>query len=94
MITDRVYLVDGARAAKLHAAVTKSPVYFYLFGYRGKHSFTEVNAGTANNYGKKLATTTLNAYQLLLAHERSLPPFQKIRKQMFILLFLIPQNIS
>jgi carboxylesterase type B len=51
MITDRVYLVDGARATKLQAAVTKSPVYFYLFGYRGKHSFTEVNSGTTNNYG-------------------------------------------
>jgi dienelactone hydrolase len=53
MITDRVYLVDGARATKLQAAATKSPVYFYLFGYRGKHSFTEVNSGTTNNYGKK-----------------------------------------
>lgn len=59
MITDRVYLVDGARAAKLQAAVTKSPVYFYLFGYRGKHSFTEVNSGTTNNYGKIVATTAL-----------------------------------
>jgi len=51
MITDRVYLADGARATKLQAAVTQSPVYFYLFGYRGKHSFTEVNSGTTNNYG-------------------------------------------
>jgi len=59
MITDRVYLVDGARATKLQAAVTKSPVYFYLFGYRGKHSFTEVNSGTTNNYGKIVATPVL-----------------------------------
>jgi hypothetical protein len=60
MITDRVYLADGARATKLQAAVTKSPVYFYLFGYRGKHSFTEVNSGTTNNYGKIEATPVLN----------------------------------
>jgi dienelactone hydrolase len=59
MITDRVYLVDGARATKLQAAATKSPVYFYLFGYRGKHSFTEVNSGTTNNYGKIVVTTVL-----------------------------------
>jgi len=56
MITDRVYLADAARATKLQAAVTQSPVYFYLFGYRGKHSFTEVNSGTTNNYGKIVAT--------------------------------------
>jgi hypothetical protein len=59
MITDRVYLADGARATKLQAAVTKSPVYFYLFGYRGKHSFTEVNSGTTNNYGKIVATPVI-----------------------------------
>jgi len=59
MITDRVYLADGARATKLQAAVTQSPVYFYLFGYRGKHSFTEVNSGTTNNYGKIVATPAL-----------------------------------
>lgn len=60
MITDRVYLADGARAAKLQAAVNKSPVYFYLFGYRGKHSFTEVNSGTTNNYGKTVAIICSN----------------------------------
>ncbi|PSN36673.1 hypothetical protein C0J52_16277 [Blattella germanica] len=45
LLTDRTYLLDGARASKLQAAVTKSPVYFYLFGYRGKHSFTERMTG-------------------------------------------------
>jgi hypothetical protein len=55
MITDHIYLVDGAQAAKLHAAITKSPVYFYTFGYRGEHSFTEVSSGTTNNFGKTVA---------------------------------------
>ena len=45
--------MDGARAAKIQAAVTESPVYFYLFGYRGKHSFTERLTGTNVNIGKK-----------------------------------------
>lgn len=51
MVTDRVYLLDAVRTAKLQATTIKSPTYFYLFGYRGKHSFTEVNAGTTKKYG-------------------------------------------
>ncbi|KAJ9595641.1 hypothetical protein L9F63_013171, partial [Diploptera punctata] len=51
IITDRVYLLDGARAAKLQASVNKSPVHFYLFGYRGKHSMTDRLTGININLG-------------------------------------------
>jgi hypothetical protein len=60
MVTDRVYLADAAWADKLQAAVKKSPVYFFLFGYRWKHSFTEVNSGTTDNYGKRVVTMCSN----------------------------------
>ncbi|KDR06604.1 venom carboxylesterase-6-like [Zootermopsis nevadensis] len=51
MCTDRLFLLPGAQSAKLQAAVNKSPVYFYLFGYRGKHSFSEIMSGTTTNFG-------------------------------------------
>jgi hypothetical protein len=89
MITDRVYLVDGVRATKLQAAVTKSPVYFYLFGYRGKHSFTEVNSGTTNNYGKIVATRVLTKCSWVSIASYSwtvLTNIHTTRKQLCILL--------
>ncbi|XP_039291964.1 venom carboxylesterase-6 [Nilaparvata lugens] len=45
MFGDRLYVVDVERAARLQAAVTKSPVYFYRFAYRGKHSYSEMMSG-------------------------------------------------
>ena len=53
IVTDRLYLLDGARATKLQAAVMKSPVYFYLFGYRGKNSITNRLTGFNMNLGKR-----------------------------------------
>ncbi|KAJ4451371.1 hypothetical protein ANN_02833 [Periplaneta americana] len=51
LVTDRIFLLNGVQSAKLQASVVKSPVYFYLFGYRGKHSFSEVMSGTKRNFG-------------------------------------------
>jgi hypothetical protein len=44
--------VDIERAARMHAAVYKAPVYFYVFGYRGKHSLSEYFCGEQTNYGE------------------------------------------
>lgn len=40
MVGDRYFVVDTVRASKLQAAVTKSPVYYYYFGYQGKYSIS------------------------------------------------------
>lgn len=40
MIGDRHFVVDAEKAAKLQAAVTKSPVYFYYFNYHAEEQGT------------------------------------------------------
>ncbi|PNF28712.1 Venom carboxylesterase-6 [Cryptotermes secundus] len=51
MTGDRHFVVEAERAARLQAAVNSEPVYFYQFGYRGKHSLSEVMSGTNINFG-------------------------------------------
>lgn len=52
MFGDRLYVVDVERAARLQAAVTSSPVYFYKFTYRGKHSYSELmSGGSTEDFG-------------------------------------------
>lgn len=54
LISDRLFVTDGAKAARLMAKYMKSPVWFYYFSYRGAHSLseamshTDVDLGTPN----------------------------------------------
>jgi carboxylesterase type B len=50
--TDRLFVLEAVRSAKLQAAVNSAPVYFYQFGYRGTHSASEAYSGTVTNLGK------------------------------------------
>ncbi|XP_069694913.1 venom carboxylesterase-6-like [Periplaneta americana] len=49
--TDRLFVADLVRAAKLQAAVNSAPVYFYHFGYRGKSSLSDSMSGTSVDLG-------------------------------------------
>lgn len=51
MIGDRHFVVDVERAARIQAAVNTAPVYFYQFGYTGKHSLSEIMSQTNTNFG-------------------------------------------
>ncbi|XP_046417200.1 venom carboxylesterase-6-like [Neodiprion fabricii] len=51
MRSDRLYFYHAAEAAELQARVTKSPVLFYYFSYRGEHSVTEALTGKQTNFG-------------------------------------------
>jgi carboxylesterase type B len=51
MIGDRHFVVEAERAARLQAAVNSAPVYFYQFGYRGKHSVSEAMSGENTDFG-------------------------------------------
>lgn len=53
MISDRLFVVDIIKAAKLHSQLYKSPVYLYQFGYRGSHSLSEYFSKSNENYGNK-----------------------------------------
>jgi carboxylesterase type B len=52
--TDRLFVLEAVRAAKLQAAVNSAPVYFYQFGYRGTHSISEEFSQTTTNLGMTL----------------------------------------
>lgn len=53
MASDRLFVVDVARAAKMQSAAKRAPVYFYRFSYRGKHSYSEMMSwGSTENFGR------------------------------------------
>lgn len=57
MISDRLFVVGIVKAAKMYARLYKSPVYMYQFGYRGRHSLTEMFSKSNENYGNRNART-------------------------------------
>ncbi|KAF7281688.1 hypothetical protein GWI33_004409 [Rhynchophorus ferrugineus] len=51
LVTDRLFLTDIEKAARLHASVTKSPVYMYNFNYNGSTSFSNILTGIDKHLG-------------------------------------------
>ncbi|EFN66412.1 Esterase FE4 [Camponotus floridanus] len=51
MTSDRFFVVDSEKAARMQAKVNRNPVWYYYFAYRGKQSFSDFLSGTTNNYG-------------------------------------------
>lgn len=47
-----MFLSGADRSAKLQAKVNKSPVYSYIFGYRGQHSFMDHFLPNTDHIGK------------------------------------------
>jgi len=58
MVGDRHFVVEMERAARIQAAVNSAPVYVYQFGYRGKHSLSELISGTNTDFGITQYNTT------------------------------------
>ncbi|XP_045467364.1 venom carboxylesterase-6-like [Harmonia axyridis] len=58
-LSDRLFKVDIDKCTRLHAAAMDSPVYHYLFDYRGKHSWTEMRSGTHGHIGVSHADDTV-----------------------------------
>uniref|UniRef100_A0A2S2Q259 Carboxylic ester hydrolase n=1 Tax=Sipha flava TaxID=143950 RepID=A0A2S2Q259_9HEMI len=61
MISDRLFIVDIVKAARMQAQLYKSPVYLYQFAYRGKHSLSEYFAKTDEDFGASHADDTAYA---------------------------------
>lgn len=55
MASDRLFANDIQQAARLQSAAMNSPVYYYYFTYRGKHSFstflTKTNEYLGSSHG-------------------------------------------
>jgi len=54
MASDRFFVVDGEKAARMQAKVNQNPVWFYYFSYRGAQSLSDFLSGTTVNYGKSV----------------------------------------
>uniref|UniRef100_A0A1B6JAJ0 Carboxylic ester hydrolase n=1 Tax=Homalodisca liturata TaxID=320908 RepID=A0A1B6JAJ0_9HEMI len=67
MMSDRLFVVDIDRAARLQAAATKSPVYFYYFTYRGKYSISSWFCTCNDNLGVSHADDLLYLLKIGLA---------------------------
>ncbi|KAJ8933687.1 hypothetical protein NQ318_008405 [Aromia moschata] len=51
LMSERLFIYDIEKTGRLHATAVNSPVYCYLFNYRGAHSKTEFRANTTENIG-------------------------------------------
>ncbi|KAK2580523.1 hypothetical protein KPH14_006257 [Odynerus spinipes] len=51
MASDRFFVVDSEKAARMQAKANQQPVWYYYFSYRGAHSLSEVLSGSHENFG-------------------------------------------
>ncbi|KYQ46763.1 Venom carboxylesterase-6 [Trachymyrmex zeteki] len=58
MASDRFFVVDGEKAARMQAKVNQNPVWFHYFSYRGEQSLSDSFSGTTINYGVSHADDT------------------------------------
>lgn len=56
--SDRFFVVDSQKAARMQAKVNRQPVWYYYYTYRGAHSISEAMSKTTNNYGIKFRFRT------------------------------------
>lgn len=49
--SDRFFIVDSEKAARMQAKVNKQPVWFYYFSYRGADSLSNYMSKSVENYG-------------------------------------------
>lgn len=52
IVGDRIFVVDGVKAAKLMAKNNRSPVWYYYFTYRGANSASDAMSRTNQNFGR------------------------------------------
>ncbi|KAI5749733.1 hypothetical protein M8J76_009694 [Diaphorina citri] len=51
IFSDRMFIADAERASRLQSKVSKSPVYFYYFNFRGRYSLTDYYEKKPHNFG-------------------------------------------
>ena len=51
MVGDRHFNLDVVRTALLQASKSNSPIYTYVFFYRGEDSLSDLFSHTENNFG-------------------------------------------
>ncbi|GAB1859692.1 Carboxylic ester hydrolase [Camponotus japonicus] len=64
MASDRFFVVDSEKAARMQAKVNQNPVWYSHFAYRGKQSFSDILSGTSENYGVCHGDDTLYIFDI------------------------------
>ncbi|KRT86636.1 hydrolase, partial [Oryctes borbonicus] len=67
---DRHFKVEADIAARLQTRANKSPVYFYVLGYRGQRSFSEIFLGTKHDIGPSHADDVIYYLKTFLASSK------------------------
>lgn len=49
--SDRLFIADSEKAARMQAKVNQQPVWYYYYTYRGAQSLSDCMSKTTNNYG-------------------------------------------
>ncbi|EFA11999.1 esterase 6 precursor [Tribolium castaneum] len=64
VVSDRIFVIGIQKTARWQAAVTKSPIYSYVFSYRGAHSWSEFcSGGSTENFGASHGDDTAYIYK-------------------------------
>ncbi|GJQ88160.1 Est-6 [Trypoxylus dichotomus] len=70
LIGDRFFMVGADTSAKLQAKVNKSPVYFYILGYKGKHDLGEMVGRNSGEIGPCHGDGVLYYFKTPVSDER------------------------
>lgn len=49
--SDRLFVYDSEKAAKMQAEANQNPVWYYYYSYRGANSLTQMLSHSDTNYG-------------------------------------------
>ncbi|KAK9746889.1 Carboxylesterase family [Popillia japonica] len=79
LITDKMFLSGADRSAKLQAKVNKSPVYSYIFGYRGQHSFMDHFLPNTDHIGTSHGDDVLYYLHTAIAEKKLSEPDEQMK---------------
>lgn len=72
LATDRLFLYDSQKAAKIQAEKSRSSVWYYHYSYRGTDSLSKILSGSDENYGTFYEITILINVESLYMNTRKL----------------------
>lgn len=72
MYTDSWFMSAADEGIRHHLDFVKSPIYYYLFGFRGSTSLTAIFGDPVNDYGKFLLIQYILVIKLLVSIEKTI----------------------
>ncbi|KRT82413.1 esterase, partial [Oryctes borbonicus] len=79
LIGDRLFFIGADTSAKLQAKGNKSPVYFYILGYKGKHGIGEMFGKNSKNIGASHGDGILYYFKTPISDEKLTDSDEKMK---------------